>query len=171
MSHYVIADPKKCIGCRTCEIACVEAHSDKNIFLEEEEQGFTPRLKVIKTESVTTPVQCRQCKVAQCVKACPNESLTYDENGIIIVNEETCIGCKKCVVACPFGAMTMGPMYRDGKPVAQLLPKNTSGEVGRDELAYKGKIVATKCDTCKGRAGGPACMEKCPTGAFRIVEQ
>lgn len=167
---YVIADPKKCIGCRTCEIACVEAHSDKNIFLEKEEQGFTPRLQVIKTESVTTPVQCRQCKNAQCIKACPNESLTYDENGIVIVNEETCIGCKKCVVACPFGAMTMGPLYKEGKKVVQSLPQNISGDKSCEELVFKGKIVATKCDVCKGREGGPACISKCPTGALKIVE-
>lgn len=163
---YVIADPKKCIGCRTCEIACVAAHSDTNIFLEEEQQGFTPRLEVIKTESVTTPVQCRQCKNAQCIKACPNGSLTYDENGIVVVNEETCIGCKKCVVACPFGAMTMGPVYKEGKKVLQSKLKVKEGE----DCVLKGKIVATKCDVCRGREGGPACIEKCPTNALKIVE-
>lgn len=163
---YVIADPKKCIGCRTCQIACVEAHSDNNIFLAEGEVGFTPRLKVVKTEKVTTPIQCRQCKIAQCVKACPNGSLAHDENGIVIVNEETCIGCKKCVVACPFGAMYMGPVYKDGEKVLQPVLQVKNGE----ELKPKVKTVAVKCDTCKGREGGPACIEACPTRALYIKE-
>ncbi len=163
---YVIAEPSKCIGCRTCEISCVAAHSDSNIFLAEGEVGFTPRLEVIKTETVTTPVQCRQCKNAQCVKACPNGSLTYDENGIVLVNEETCIGCKKCVVACPFGAMSMGPVYKEGEKVLQA--RLNVKEEGNSSL--KVKMVATKCDTCKGREGGPACIEACPTAALKIVE-
>lgn len=160
---YVIANPTRCIGCRTCEIACVSAHSDNNIFLAEGEVGFTPRLEVIKTEKVTTPIQCRQCKNAQCIKACPNGTLSYDENGIVIVNEETCIACKKCVVACPFGAMTIGPVYKDGEKVLQAKLKTGEGSL-------KTKMVAVKCDTCKGREGGPACIEKCPTEALRIVE-
>lgn len=161
---YVIANPERCIGCRSCEIACVEAHSDSNIFLSKGEVGFTPRLKVIKTEKVTTPVQCRQCKNAQCIKACPNGTLTYDEDGIVLVNEETCIGCKKCVVACPFGAMTMGSVFKNGEKVLQARLNVREGE----ELTLKAKMVATKCDTCKGREGGPACIEKCPTEALSI---
>lgn len=166
MNNFVVANPNKCIGCRTCEIACVVAHSDKNIFLEDASKiEFNPRLTVVKTAQVSAPIQCRQCEDAPCANACPNGSIVNKE-GIIYVDQETCIGCKTCVIACPFGAMDLTCAYKNGEKVLQQGLKT----VDASKLCFKEKIIAHKCDLCIGREGGPACVEICPTNAFKIVK-
>lgn len=148
MNNFVIANPNKCLGCRTCEIACVDAHSKENIFIGDKDiENFNPRLTVIKIAGISAPVQCRQCEDAACLRVCPNGSITM-EDGLIKVNDKTCIGCKTCVVACPFGAMTMAEEVVDNRL----------------------KIVANKCDLCFGRENGPACVEICPTQTLMFVK-
>jgi len=144
MNSFVIANPSRCIGCRTCLIACVVAHSKENIFLSvDEDIKFNPRLSVIRTANVTGPIQCRQCENAACLNVCPNESIT-NKDGVITINKNTCIGCKTCAVACPFGAIEMA-MVGD-------------------------KVIANKCDLCKSRENGPACVEICPTSTLKLVK-
>lgn len=144
MNSFVIANPNRCIGCRTCLIACVAAHSKENIFLSKEENfEFNPRLSVIRTANVTGPIQCRQCENAACLNVCPNGSIT-NKDGVVTINKNTCIGCKTCAVACPFGAIEMAMVDN--------------------------KVIANKCDLCKARGNGPACIEICPTSALKLVK-
>ncbi|MGC7870166.1 4Fe-4S dicluster domain-containing protein [Desulfosporosinus sp. SYSU MS00001] len=165
MNSFVVADPNKCIGCRTCEVACVVAHSSENIFTSTKlEIEFNPRLSVIKTAAVSAPIQCRHCEDAPCANACP-EGCIVNKEGVIYINQRTCIGCKTCIVACPFGAIEMVSSYEDGEKKQQAGLKCDDG----GKLCIKEKMVANKCDLCLGRQGGPACMEVCPTDAFRIV--
>lgn len=167
MNQFVLADPVKCIGCRTCEVACAVAHTDANPFLSEEweEIEFTPRLSVVKTAGVTTPVQCRHCEDAPCANVCPNGSILNRDDSIRI-NEDTCIGCKTCVMACPYGAIEMVSAYQDGKKLLQSgLKSNVSGR-----WEYKEKTVASKCDLCADAGNGPECVKICPTNALRLVK-
>ena len=168
MSRFVVADPKRCIGCQTCEIACVDAHSDHNMFTGSGVlHNFTPCLKVIKTATFSAPTQCRQCENAPCANACPNGSI-YEKNDAIYINKETCIGCKTCMLACPFGALDLVTHFYAGKEVLQAgLKSNENGQ-----LKNKAKLVANKCDLCEERTNGvgPACIQMCPTGALRLVE-
>ncbi|MEC5344517.1 4Fe-4S binding protein [Brenneria populi] len=154
MNRFVIADSKKCIGCRTCEIACVLAHGDgKTTSLSPER--FSPRLRVVKGMNISTTVQCRQCEDAPCASVCPNGAIIRADDHIKVLQEK-CIGCKTCVVACPYGAMSV-----IGKPVARVDHYQTLG------LCIKAE--AQKCDLCEGRAAGPACVEVCPTKALRTI--
>lgn len=166
MNSFVIANSKKCIGCRTCEAACVMAHSDGDILVKKRDLlKFNPRLKVIKTDNVSAPIQCRHCEDAPCANACPNGSI-YNKDGKILINEDTCIGCKSCVVACPFGAIDMIEDKKDGKIVLQAgLKQKNEGT-----LENKGRVIANKCDLCDGRERGPACVEVCPTKALNFIE-
>lgn len=66
----------------------------------------------------------------------------------IQVNQQKCIGCKSCVVACPFGTMQI------------VLTPVAAGKV---------KATAHKCDLCAGRENGPACVENCPADALQLV--
>lgn len=170
MSNFVVGDPKKCIGCRTCEIACVDAHSTQNIFLTGmQEIKFEPCLTVIKTATFSVPTQCRQCEDAPCANACPNGSI-YEKDNAIFINKETCIGCKTCMLACPFGALKLVE-YHDDKGDKQIQAGLQVSNNGSSKLAPKHKMVVQKCDLCVERTNGvgPACVQICPTGSLRVV--
>lgn len=165
MNSFVVADPNKCIGCRACEIACVVAHSDNNIFISDSSKiEFNPRLSVVKTAEVNTPIQCRHCEDAPCANVCPNGSIT-NKDGVVYIDKEACIGCKTCIVACPLGAIELVPEYSDGEKIIQQGLK--CSDYGKSY--FKERIVANKCDLCIGREKGPACVEVCPTDAFKII--
>lgn len=167
MNCFVFANPEKCIGCRTCEIACVVAHSDTNIFTAGlTDVEFNPRLKMVKTAYLSVPVQCRHCEDAPCANACPTGAI-INRDGVIEVKEDACIGCKTCSVVCPYGAIEMVGAYQKGEPVQQL--NLQIKEAGK--LTPKQKIIANKCDFCVGREGGPACAEVCPTKALTVVRR
>jgi len=157
MNRFIIADPKKCIGCRTCEIACVMAHSESQDISQLNTETFTPRLHVIKGVNLSTPVQCRQCEDAPCANVCPNGAIAR-MNDRIQVMQERCIGCKTCVVACPYGAM-------------EVITRPVIRQNGAAITAISSKAEAHKCDLCHAREQGPACMEICPTKALYAVDR
>lgn len=166
MNSFVVADPNKCIGCRTCEVACVVAHSDNNIFISKSTDiDFNPRLSVVKTANVSAPIQCRHCEDAPCANSCPNGSIVNKE-GVVYIEQSTCVGCKTCLIACPLGAIELVSQYNNGEKVLQsgLMVADS------DKLQAKERIVANKCDLCIGREKGAACIEICPTNALRMIE-
>jgi len=157
MNRFVIAEPDKCIGCRTCEVACVLAHpvgAQKGMALSAE--NFNPRLRLVKNLTLTAPVQCRQCENAPCVNVCPTGALVYDRNTVQLLVER-CIGCQSCVIACPFGAMEMVRRPVREQNLGPLKVKSTVS-------------VAQKCDLCVDVETGPACMAVCPTKALHLVD-
>jgi Fe-S-cluster-containing hydrogenase components 2 len=140
MNRFIMADAAKCIGCRTCEAACAVAHQDSDAVSS---ATFSPRIRVVKGDAYTTAVGCHQCEDAPCANVCPTRAI-HRHAGAWQVEQARCIGCKSCVVACPFGAMQV-----------RLV----------DNCAR-----ALKCDLCAHREGGPACVEACPTRALRCVD-
>ena len=101
MQKTIVVDPKKCTGCRECELVC----SIKN---ERVANPYRARITVVNFENILlqVPMLCQQCETAPCKAICPERAITRDEaTGIVQVNYDRCIGCKMCVVACPFGAM------------------------------------------------------------------
>ncbi len=93
MKSLIIVNPADCIGCRTCEVACVVAHPSEQ---ELNADIFLPRLKVQRLDSISAPVMCHQCENAPCVGACPVGALTMGEQ-VVQANSARCIGCQSCV--------------------------------------------------------------------------
>lgn len=155
MNKLVIADPGKCIACRTCEVACVLGHSEPDALSKLASDRFIPRLKLIRTSRVSTPVQCRQCEDAPCAKVCPTGALIHSQDSIQVI-QIRCIGCKSCVMACPYGAM-------------EIVAKEASAA---EKQMHGGNppVEAFKCDLCVHLPKGPACIEVCPTKAISTID-
>lgn len=165
MNSFLVANPSRCIGCRTCEIACVLAHSAEDALVTGAiDHDFNPRLRVIKTATVSAPVQCRHCEDAPCANVCPTKAIVSKGNTIQVV-PEACIGCKSCMMACPFGVMDIVPQMLGHERITQSGLKIVDEDGGHT----KDKLVALKCDLCVNRVEGPACAGVCPTDAFTPV--
>ncbi len=152
MNKCVRGNPNLCMGCRTCLIACVEAHCDRPVFeLKPEDICFNPKLHMIKSYDVTVPFQCRHCETPECMKVCKKGAIYHDEDRILI-DFDKCDGCGECKDACPFGAIDMTYHY------------------GVTDEDGNGKLLPNKCDLCKNVPGGPQCVNVCPTQALSVVE-
>lgn len=138
MNRFILTDPEKCIGCRTCEVACMMSHQSSAT-----PEAFTSRIRVVKGGTFTTAVGCHQCEDAPCANVCPTGAI-HRAAGAWLVEQARCIGCKSCMVACPFGAMQV--------------------------RVVEDRVQALKCDLCMLREGGPACVEACPTHALRCID-
>lgn len=166
MNTFVVANPNKCIGCKSCEIACAVAHLGISVVdAGLRDTPFSPRINLIRAERVTVPIQCRHCEDAPCAKVCPVAAIVHQDNKIV-VKEELCIGCKTCITACPIGAIDMAPRCEAGREQMQL-KLNVLTKEGKQN---KEVVTANKCDLCAGRPEGPACVEVCPADALIIVK-
>ncbi|MCD8315922.1 MAG: 4Fe-4S dicluster domain-containing protein [Eggerthellaceae bacterium] len=108
MSHYtLVIDLDRCIGCHACEIACKNENEVAlgeywNKVIQVGPHGTFPAL-----EQYWLPVQCQQCENAPCTEVCPTGASYRDETtNIVLVDKEKCIGCKYCMMACPYGVRT-----------------------------------------------------------------
>jgi Fe-S-cluster-containing dehydrogenase component len=150
---YLLVDTKKCAGCTSCMMACSLTHHG------ETNQSLS-RIQITQDPFGKFPTdiqlaQCRQCPYPACVAACPTGALHADaKTGVRTVDESKCIGCERCVNACPF---------------------TPSRALWNFEAKH-----AQKCDLCLGakywnQAGGPdgkrACEEVCPMGAIKFTKQ
>ncbi len=143
----IMVDLRRCLGCKSCELACAKAHAGFSDIVEAvlSEAPLVPRVHVIAAGGHAVPVQCQQCEDAPCVLVCPSGALYKDEaTGRTVFEEDRCIGCHSCEIACPFGAI-------------------------RWSKAAEGLV---KCDLCEGiieEGEQPLCVTACPTHARRLV--
>ncbi len=172
----MLIDLKRCIGCYSCMIACKQEHFlPPNIFWNRiliSETGEYPQV----TNHVY-PVLCNHCKEAVCVKVCPSEATLQREDGIVHIDYDKCVGCRYCVIACPYQQRTF---YSDGKKGYFPGQGLTELEVIGKELYPLQPGTVVKCNFCeekidegirKGlkpgidREATPACVNNCPTKA------
>ena len=101
MQKSLHIDPAKCTGCLQCEMACSFEHTGSI-------NPSQSRIKVFdfEHEGRKVPYTCTQCADAWCLNACTVDAITLDHaTGAKVVNEATCVGCKVCTIACPFGTV------------------------------------------------------------------
>jgi carbon-monoxide dehydrogenase iron sulfur subunit len=142
MRIKVILD--RCVGCRSCEMACASSHST------EATKGRTrvqPRIRVQHGQvrrggvggSRPYVVTCRHCAKPRCLDACISGAIYIDPSGKVLYDPDRCVGCWMCIMVCPFGAI-----HRD----------------------VKAKRII-KCDLCAHRSA-PACVSACKVGALEL---
>ena len=142
-------DSERCTGCKTCELACKDYKdlgTDVNFRRIYEYTGgnWSQLADGCWHQDVFAyymSISCNHCANPACTAVCPTGAMHKNEDGFVIVNEETCIGCRYCHMACPYDA----PQYD----------------------AQKGHM--TKCDGCYSRVKAgqkPICVDACPLRAL-----
>jgi len=99
----LVIDPLKCSGGKSCELACSFEKTGKfNLADSRIKIHFFPE------ELRFVPTVCMQCRDAYCVQVCPTAALSRDtETGVVNLDQDKCIGCKQCIVACPWGSVKL----------------------------------------------------------------
>ena len=165
-----------CIGCRKCVEACHEENNHDrptgnsyirviempNGTLDLEHGDTTYDHQVPAPGKYYLPVQCQQCDDPPCVDVCPVEATWKEDDGIVVVDYDWCIGCRYCEAACPYHAR------RFNWHKAELAPEDVNPDQAYLSNRVRPAGVMEKCTFClhrtrKGRL--PACLEACPTGA------
>lgn len=174
----MVIDLRKCVGCHACTIGCVaENKLPPGVVYRpvlEEEWGTYPNVG-----RRFVPRPCMQCDNPPCTPVCPVNATFKNEEGVVIVNYDQCIGCRACLTACPYGARTsdFGLTYNESNPVAEGLIAGRStaeqyeraanfeyGEVRQREERQSPIGNARKCHFCLHRIKVgelPACVTTC----------
>ena len=135
--------PEKCIGCKSCELAC-------SLMNDGELNASKARITALIFREgrhyhlpYNFPTTCKQCADAPCLESCPVDAISHlqNESKVVSIDYEACIRCGRCVTACPFGAMLFDVESRE----------------------------PFKCELCGGEE--PACAVICPTGSIVFKQQ
>jgi len=157
----MVIDLRKCVGCYSCQVTCKMENSvpmgDFRAKVDTADVGRYP-----KARRPFLPTLCNNCDNPPCVPACPVPGATYKrKDSVVMVNRDLCIGCGRCVPACPYGARFLHP---------HITVKNDPKVYAKDVPEVRGKQasdlrVVDKCDYCSQRlAAGieePACVRNC----------
>ena len=172
-----------CVACNLCEVACMTEHSKTKdplkMYLTERPRPI-PRTKVEYRPPLSISTMCRHCAEAECVEACKNGTLTRNEKtGRIELDQDKCLGCWMCIMACPYGAISQFTLLEkataeavgsklSGQADGDLKPPSPNTDKGQSSLTgftMDGRAVANKCDLCPDREV-PACVTVCPNRAL-----
>ncbi|MBI5503399.1 MAG: 4Fe-4S dicluster domain-containing protein [Deltaproteobacteria bacterium] len=152
--HGVLIDTTRCIGCRTCEVACAEANdlpvpdvSDESVRDYERKTSDTQFAVVnfYDTEKgeISVKKQCMHCNQPACASACLTKAMLKTPEGPVIWREDKCMGCRFCMISCPFDV----PKFEYNSAIPRI----------------------RKCNMCWARlqeGEKPACVEQCPGDAL-----
>lgn len=154
----VLVDTTRCVGCRGCEAACSEANAlaapekpgDDGVFAARRRTGPTS-FTVVNKSAAKSPAgeeryaktQCMHCVTPACASGCVVKALEKTASGPVVYHADRCLGCRYCMIACPFGV----PKYEYTK-AAPLVRK------------------CTFCAARQEKGLPPACTDACPSGAL-----
>jgi formate dehydrogenase iron-sulfur subunit len=161
--YGVLVDTTFCIGCRRCEWACnewnknpnqpIKQFEDKTVF-QTQRRTHAATFTVVnrfnpsgKNVPVYVKKQCMHCETPACLSACFVDAFRKTEKGAVLYNPDVCVGCRYCMVACPFDI----PSYEYDEPIT---PRVTKCTFCFDRISQEGKV--------------PACVEICPTETLRF---
>ncbi|MBE0446940.1 MAG: 4Fe-4S dicluster domain-containing protein [Actinobacteria bacterium] len=154
----MVVDLDKCSGCnKECEEICRDENNVPH-YGNERYDAYWLRVADVKqhlpgveTRERHIPLMCQHCDNPPCVHVCPTKASFVRDDGITLIDEHRCIGCRYCVIACPYRARSL---------IFRKSDKWTNEEVPKMMIG-----VVTKCSFCAHRVDkgqDPACVEKCP---------
>lgn len=142
-------DSSRCSGCKTCQVACKDKHNLDNKISWRKVYEVCGGDWISKGDAWTSEVgaynvsmSCNHCRDPICLKSCPNQAIYKNDKGVVLIDEDRCMGCGYCEWACPYDALSLNK------------------ETG----------IMTKCTLCndyleEGKL--PACVAACP---MRVLE-
>jgi Fe-S-cluster-containing dehydrogenase component len=146
-TQAMLIDLDRCVRCDDCVKACASTHGGNPRFVR---HGPT-------FDHWMVANACMHCRDPVCMIGCPTGAIhRHEAAGVIVINDDTCIGCGTCANSCPYSNIRLVEISdRSGNAVVD--------DDGRPILK------ATKCDLCVEQLGGPACVRACPHDALRRV--
>lgn len=146
-SKSMVIDLERCVRCDDCVTACADAH-DNNPRFNRHGKSF---------ERYMIANACMHCEDPVCMIGCPTGAIHRSPDGVVKINDNTCIGCSTCANNCPYDNIRMVEI-RDEK-----------GKVYRDPNG-KAIVKASKCDLCAETTGKPACERACSHDALTRID-
>jgi molybdopterin-containing oxidoreductase family iron-sulfur binding subunit len=167
MARYGMAiDLKECIGCHTCSVACKMANNLPN-------EMWWLQVLTVGGEAMDTsegafpnaslsyvPLNCQHCENPACVEVCPTGASYKREDGIVLIDTDTCIGCRTCMTACPYTGVRQ---YNSQEPEFYV-----DFALGAADAPVHKYNTVEKCTMCSSRVEKgevPYCVEVCPARA------
>lgn len=157
MRYGMVIDLKRCIGCYGCQVHCKsENGTAPNVLWSRvlfQESGKYPNV-----QKTALPLLCMHCGDPACVKVCPTGASVKRPDGIVTIDQNKCIACESCVVACPYQARSV---YTKGKGYFR-----EQGLTAYEEVSYAKHTsgVVEKCNFCLSRVAQglqPSCVASC----------
>ena len=156
----MLVDATRCVsGCDACVKACATEHGLEMTDRPEIDAQWIRKVDLIDENSgreISLPVMCQHCEDAPCVAVCPTGASFRREDGIVLVNKHTCIGCRYCMMACPYKARS-------------FIHINL---VGQRTHSPRGKGTVESCTFCVHRVDRdrePACVEACTAAGHQAL--
>jgi formate dehydrogenase iron-sulfur subunit len=185
-----LVDTTRCIGCRSCQIACKEAHDLKPektrffaaaggyqnpksyspqtrtfIAFHEIEDGGTLRWVFIKR-------QCMHCTDMRCLSVCPPLVFSRTKDGLVVADAVKCIGCYACVDECPFAVPAVDTADGDQPRVYQCTFCIERQQAVLEEIRIDGRALGgTALAKHQASFRTPACIKACPSGALTFGDR
>ncbi len=141
----MMINTERCVGCDDCVRACAATHDNNPRFVRHgPEHG-----------NLMIANACMHCQDPVCLIGCPTGAIhRLPEDGRVIINDLTCIGCGTCAKSCPYNNIRLVEI------------RDRNGAFLVDDATKTPIVKATKCDLCMDQLGGPACQRACPHDAL-----
>jgi Fe-S-cluster-containing dehydrogenase component len=161
MRYGMVIDLKRCVGCNSCTLACrMESGTPAGILYHKVKKYEVGKYPMAKLRFL--PMPCMHCQDPACIKVCPTGATYQREDGLVIIDENKCMGCRYCIIACPYDSRRflaeINNYYGGDSPTPYEKVKHKNFTLG----------TVVKCNFCAQRLDVgkvPACVEICPSQA------
>jgi molybdopterin-containing oxidoreductase family iron-sulfur binding subunit len=161
----MVIDLSKCRNARKCMSACQEAH---HLRPEQHHINVLKMQETPDTQPFYMPKPCMHCDNPPCTAVCPVDATFKRQDGIVLIDNERCIGCRFCVAACPYSAR----VFHWQEPLFAEQDKDLIYDVEQNVPQRRGTITKCLFSADKLREGNmPSCVSACPNGVYYFGDE